>query len=120
MGINILSVSALIVAAWAESNSLTLNTKKTKAIVFTTTHTVRIFKKLQIKKITINDAEDQTKFVDEVLSLEVILDGTLSWGPQVTRVTKKINKSLFGLRFIEPCTTQVLRNTMGDFSSTCE
>ena len=46
--INIHSESAKTVAAWAEFNSLTLNTKKTKAIVFGTTNTIKIFKGLQI------------------------------------------------------------------------
>ena len=78
LGINILSESARIVAVWAKSNSLTLNSKKTKAIVFGTTHTLRIFKELQITKITINDTGDQKEFVDEGLSLGVILGSMLS------------------------------------------
>ena len=66
---------------------------------------------MQITNITIKNAFEQTKFVDEVLNLGVILDNTLYWEPQVTRVTK-VNKSLFGFRFIEPCTTQALRKRL--------
>ena len=47
-------------------------------------------------------------FLDEVLSPSVVLDSTLSWKPQVTRVTKKFNKALFGLRFTKARTTQAL------------
>ena len=89
MRINHLSESARIVAAWATSNYLTLNARKTKAIVFGTTHAIKIFKEMQITNITINNAGEQTEFVDEVLSICVILDSTLSWDPQATRVTKK-------------------------------
>ena len=105
LGIILLSDSAQIVAAWAESNCLTLNTKKTKAIVFRTSHKVKILKNLELTKITINDAGEQTEFVDEFLSLGVILDSTLSWKPEINQVTKKVNESLFGLRFIQACTT---------------
>ena len=111
-GINLLSEASRIVAAWAKLNFLTLNAKKTKAIVFGTSHTVKLFRDLQIQKITINDDGDQTDFVDEVVSLGVTLDSTLSWEPQVNQVTKKVNKSLFGLRFIQPCTTLALRKRL--------
>ena len=89
MGINHLSESARIVAAWPESNYLTLNAKNTKDIVFGTTNTIKIFQDMQITNITISNAGEQTEFVDEVLSICVILDSTLSWDPQATRVTKK-------------------------------
>ena len=78
-GINLLSESARIVEAWDESNRLALDAKKTKAIVFGTSHTIKIVKGLQISKITINNAGEQTEFVDEVLSLGLILDNMLSW-----------------------------------------
>ena len=42
----------------------------------------------------------QTPFIDEVLELGVVLDRTLSWKPQVTQVTQKVNETLFGLRFV--------------------
>ena len=64
---------------------------------------------MQIPKITINNTGDQTEFVNEIISLSVILDNALSWEAQVNRVTKKVNKALYGLRFIKPCATQLLR-----------
>ena len=51
-------------------------------------------------------------FLDEVLSPSVVLDSTLSWKPQVTQVTKKVNEALFGLRFIKAYTTQALRKKL--------
>ena len=78
IGVRLLSESARTAAAWAELNCLTLNAKKSKTIVFETPHTIRIFKQLQISTITLNDAGEQTEFVDEVLSLSVFHDSTLS------------------------------------------
>ena len=43
-GISCLSQSAKIVAKWAENNRLSLNTKKTQAIVVGSSHTIKQFK----------------------------------------------------------------------------
>ena len=106
MGIKQLSDLARMVAVWVEHNHLTLDPKKTKAIIFGTAPTIKLFKDLQTPKITINNTGDQTKFVNEIISLGVILDSTLSWEAQVNRVSKRVNKALYGLRFIKPWTTQ--------------
>ena len=37
---------------------------------------------------------------------------TLLWEAQVTRVPKRVNKALYGLRFIKPCKTQSLRKRL--------
>ena len=67
--------------------------KKTKAIVFGTPHT--IFKDPQISKITINNVGEQTEFVDEVLSLGVILDTRFLGSPRSTGLPKSsINRYL--------------------------
>ena len=112
LGVHLLSEAAKKVATWAQLNSLTLNASKTKAIVFGTAHTIRLFKSLEIPSLTINNAGDQAQFVDEVTSLGVVLDSTLSWGPQVNHVTKKVNRALFGLKFIRSCTTLTLRKRL--------
>ena len=111
-GIQMLFDLAQIVALWAELNDLTLNPKKTKSIVFGTAHTIKLFKDLQAPFITINNAGNQTEFVNEIISLGVVLDNTLSWEAQVNRVTKKVNKALYCLKFIKPCTTQTLRKRL--------
>ena len=80
-----------------------------EAIFFGTAHTIKLFKDLQTSNITIKNARDQTEFVNEIISLGVILDNTLSWEAQVNRVTKRVNRALYGLSFIIPCTTQSLR-----------
>ena len=51
-------------------------------------------------------------FSDEVVSLGVVLQNTLSWKSQIASITRKVNKALFGLRFIRACTTQALRKTL--------
>ena len=87
-----LSESAKIVASWAESNRLALNTKKTQAIIFGSSNTVKLFKELQIPKLIVNFNDNCVSFVDEIISLGVTLDNTLSWYPQVQQVTKKVNR----------------------------
>ena len=90
MGVKQLSDLARMIAVWAELNHLTLNPKKTKAIIFGTAHIIKLFKELQTLKIKINNTGDQTEFVNEVVSLGVMLDSTLSWETQVNRVIKKM------------------------------
>ena len=41
-----------------------------------------------------------------------MLQNTLSWKSQVASITRKVNRALFGLRFIKACTTQALRKTL--------
>ena len=57
-----LSDFARIVAVWAELNDLTLNHNKTKAIIFGTAQTIKLFKDFQALFITINNAGNQTDF----------------------------------------------------------
>ena len=88
-GVHHISNEALKISAWAEHNHLSLNSNKTKAIVFGTSHLVSQFKKLNITNVTINNNGDTVPFVDDVLSLGVILDCTLSWKKQVNFVSKR-------------------------------
>ena len=72
-------------------------------------YTVELFKRLGIPDIEINSKGDTVPFVDEVLSLGVILDETLTWKKQVNHVSLKANKVLYSLRFIRFCASQLLR-----------
>ena len=49
---------------------------------------------------------ESVPFVDDVLSLGVVLDDALSWKQQIQHVPKKFNKTLYGLKFIKSCTLQ--------------
>ena len=100
-----LSDFAKMVSVWPELNHLTLNPKKTKAIIFGTAHTIKLSKQLQTSKITINNTGNQTEFVNAIISLGLIVDNTLSPEAQVNRVTKRVNKVLYDLRLIKPCIT---------------
>ena len=51
-GIKLLSEAAKTVAAWAELNYLTFNALKTKAIVFGSSHTIRLFTFLALQITT--------------------------------------------------------------------
>ena len=88
-GVNQLSEAAQRVATWVELISLTLNANKTKAIVFGSSHTIKLFNSMRIPRITVNAAGEQVQFVNEVVSLGVVLGSTLSWGLQFNHVTKK-------------------------------
>ena len=90
---------ARVVADWASRKSLTLNTKKTRAIAFSSSHTVGQFDSLDYPGINIAKGE-KFEFVTKIKSVGVILDSTLSWKPQIIQVAKRANCALFGLRFI--------------------
>ena len=62
--------------------------------------------------VSVNSSRDCVPFVEEVVSLGVILDSTLSWRPQIQEITKKVNRVLYGLRLIRPCTSQILRKRL--------
>ena len=70
-GIQLLSDSARKVADWTAVNGLTLNAKNTKAIVFGSPHTFKLFKNLGVNELSINNSGDKTQFVVEILSLGV-------------------------------------------------
>ena len=74
-------------------------------MVFGSSHTLNLFRQLNIPNIEVNCKGDSVSFVDEVISLGVILDSTLSWVPHVQHVTKKVNRALYGLKVIRPCTS---------------
>ena len=94
-GIALLSNSAHRVSKWAEFNHLTLIAKKCYSIIFGTRHTIKFFQELNISHISINENGDLVPFVTEIASLGVILVNTLSWKPQIQRVTKKVIKALY-------------------------
>ena len=111
-GIDILSELARKVAERAITNDHTLNTKKTRKIFFGSPVTLRLFKRLGISELIISNKREKTQFVSDVLRLGVLLDTTLSWRPQVNRVTRKVSKALFCLEFIKSSNTQVLRKRL--------
>ena len=77
-GLTQLSDIAKIVASLATSNGLALNIKKTHAILFGSKSTIKQFKEVDITKITINSSCDYIPFIDQITSLGIELDSTLS------------------------------------------
>ena len=51
-------------------------------------------------------------FTREVISLGVVLDRTLSWKPQIDRITGKVHRVLYMLRSLRSCTTEALRRRL--------
>ena len=111
-GIASLFATAQCVSTWARENRLRLNASKTRAIIFETNHAVKNIKSMNLPGIALGNGE-MTPFIDEVVSLGLVLESTLSWRPHVNKVTKKVNNALFGLRFIRVFTTQALRKQLG-------
>ena len=54
-------------------------------------------------------------FAERVLSLWVVLDGTLSWKPHFDKLTSKVNRVLYSLRFFRSCTTELIRRRLVQF-----
>ena len=111
-GISRLLESAKRVSEWAQFNCLSLNTKKTQAIVFGSSKTINEFNALNISNIQVKSIGDKVPFVYVITSLGVKLDSTLSWRPQVLQVTKNVNRVLYFLRTIRPCTLITLRKRL--------
>ena len=109
-GLDAITAAAMQVAAWASVNRLRLNASKTKAIIFGSSHTVKQVKAMNLLGISLGD--EDIPFSDEVISLGVVLQNTLSWKSQIASISRKVNRALFGLRFIRACTTQALRKTL--------
>ena len=100
-GISLLSEAAKKLSILAGLNCLTLNAMKTKAIVFGSSHNIRLFKSLNIPSIAINNVGKQVQFGDEVVSLGIVLDSTLSWTSLRTRLQRLSNacvRFIFGVR----------------------
>ena len=73
---------------------------------------IGLFKKLNVPNVVIYKNGDSVPFVDEVLSLGVILDSILSWKQQANHVSKKVNRVFYGLRFIKSSKSQTLRRRL--------
>ena len=110
-GIASLSSAAQRVSTWANNNQLKLNEDKTKSIIFGPAQTIKNVKNINLHGIPLVNGEF-TPFVDELVSLGIVLDNKLSWRPQIIHVTNKVNWALFGLRFIRSCTTLALRKRL--------
>ena len=91
--------------------SLRLNAAKTKAIFFGSEYRVRALKGLNRPGVELGNGV-LVPFVDDRLSLGVILDSSLTWKPHINLVTKKVNRAMFGMWFIKSCTTETLRRRL--------
>ena len=65
-----------MVPTWTKHNYLLLISKKMKAILFGTATTVKLFEELHITYITTANTGDLSEFVDEIVSLGIILNNT--------------------------------------------
>ena len=81
---------------WARDASLQINESKTKAIFFGTAYRVKQLKDLNLPGNNLGDGS-LVPFVDEAMSLGVVLDSSLTWKPHIDHVTRKVNRAMFRL-----------------------
>jgi hypothetical protein len=112
-GVTRLTQAARVIAEWAESSGLRLNAGKTKAIFFGSRKNVNDISSWNLPGVELQDGVI-VPFSESVLSLGVTLDSKLTWKPHVDSVAKKVNKSLYSLRFIRDCTPETLRKRLAE------
>lgn len=88
---------------WCENNGLTLNAKKTQAIIFRTKRTILS----EVPLIRVGN--DQIEFKGVVKNLGLLMDSHLNWSAQVNAVCTKVNGALHSLVILRHCTPQHIR-----------
>ena len=92
--------------AEGELHQLWLKSFKTADIVFGSTCALNLSNCLKHLDTTLPNGMYTTYIRKTMKSVGVVLDNTLSWTPHEDYVITKVNRSLFGLRFIKPCIAQ--------------
>ena len=91
------------IASWFDSNMLTLNSKKTKFMVFGTTHLLSRF-----CNVSVTYGDQVIERVNKFKYLGVVLDPMLTWCEHVDYISSVISKRIGVIRrvkFYLPCTT---------------
>ena len=86
------------IAHWFQTNQLTLNTKKTKFMIFGTSH---FLNKFSDTRLNYNNAVIER--VDKFKYLGVILDPLLSWCEHIDYISSTISKCIGVSFFLSPC-----------------
>ena len=108
--INKVTSDASAIVNWSRNNGLPLNLFKIKAIVFGSDSNLKIFDAMQINHININGVN--IPLVKTVKSLGITLSSNLSWQAQVNNLTRKVNGTLFRLRYHSDILSIDLRKTL--------
>ena len=88
-----------------------IRSTKTKAMFFGTAYRVEQLKGFNSPGIDLGGGS-VVPFVDEAMSLGIVLDSSLTWKPPINHVIKKVNRAIFSLWFIKSCKTQALRKRL--------
>ena len=87
---------------WAGDAALKLNASKTKAIICRSRDFVngipQDLPRIEVGGILI-------PYVDQVENIGVIIDSKLTWKPQVEKVVKQVNSTVYSLNFFRQFTT---------------
>ena len=96
------------IAKWFSANELTLNIKKTKFMIFGSSHMIKNFKDISVKyNGTILEHVQEFKY------LGVTLDSTLSWDCHVNIVNSKISKKIGVIRRVKHLLPQSSLSMLG-------
>jgi len=82
---------------WSHNCGLTLNTRKTKAIILRSSQNLSNIKSLTIPQITVGT--DVITYSDEVKDLGVIITSDLTWNRHVNTISSKVHHVLHNLKF---------------------
>ena len=95
------------ITSWMGVNKLTLNAKKTKAMLFCTS----CFKK-RSDELSLCMSGEQLETVDQCKYLGVILDQSLKWDAQIDQTCKKVSKYIGMMYRIRPLLATTHMNTI--------
>lgn len=96
------------VSKWLQTNFLTLNTSKTKSMLFGTQAKIRRIEESLHVKIGDNTIDN----VDHFKYLGVWLDQSLSWSVHIGKITKNVNKRVGVLRRVRSVLPQHTLNLL--------
>jgi len=102
-----LSEGAEHISDWAVRNHLTLNIKKTKAMIFGTPVFVNRFNSLGIASLDF--CGSSVPFVSHARNLGVVIDSKLNWKEHVAYICKRVNTLMYRLNHFRRSTTIELR-----------
>lgn len=84
-----------IMQQWFSANKMSINTKKTNFMLFTTTHSS--------PSITLTINNEPLKQVQETNYLGIVIDSRLKWNSHINKVRKKILPYVFAIKRVRKC-----------------
>jgi hypothetical protein len=97
----------LAIERWARDNRLSLNTKKTKAMLLGSARFINDIRARHVISLELNGAP--IELVDRVVNLGLTLTPTLNWSEHIKGVSQRVNGVLWRLKYFRHSLTRSLR-----------